>query len=122
TRPVGYTPQNDFINTALTGYVSIRPEELLGKIKTIEKLMGKNEVFTNGPRCIDIDLILFDNLIYTHNFLTVPHKSMHLRDFVLKPLYDIDPSWLHPKYNKTIAELLAQLKDTSIISQVEYYK
>lgn len=122
TTPVGYRQQDDFINTALIGYVNLRPEELLGKIKTIEKLMGKHEVFENGPRCIDIDLILFDDLIYTHNFLTVPHKSMHLRDFVLKPLVDIAPSWLHPIYNKTIARLFAELQDTSIINQVEYYK
>jgi len=122
TTPVGYAQQNDFINTALIGYVNLRPEELLGKIKVIEKLMGKHEVFVNGPRCIDIDLILFDDLIYTHNFLTVPHKSMHLRDFVLKPLADVDPSWLHPVHNKTVAELLATLKDTSIINQVEYCK
>ena len=122
TTPVGYIEQNDFINTALIGYVNLRPEELLGKIKTVEKLMGKHEVFVNGPRRIDIDLIFFDDLIYTHNFLTVPHKSMHLRDFVLKPLADVAPSWVHPVHNKTVGELLSVLKDTSIISQVEYYK
>jgi dihydroneopterin aldolase / 2-amino-4-hydroxy-6-hydroxymethyldihydropteridine diphosphokinase len=122
TAPVGYTQQNDFVNTALIGYVNLRPEELLGKIKTIEKLMGKHEVFVHGPRSIDIDLIFFDNMVYTHNFLTVPHKSMHFRDFVLKPLSDIDGSWVHPIQNKTINELLAELKDTSILNRIEYYK
>jgi 2-amino-4-hydroxy-6-hydroxymethyldihydropteridine diphosphokinase len=122
TSPVGYTQQNDFVNTALIGYVNLRPEELFGKIKTIEKLMGKHEIFINGPRCIDIDLTLFDNLVYTHNFLTVPHKSMHLRDFVLKPLADIDGSWVHPVENKSINELLNQLKNVSILNKIEYYK
>jgi dihydroneopterin aldolase/2-amino-4-hydroxy-6-hydroxymethyldihydropteridine diphosphokinase len=122
TTPVGYTKQDDFINTAIIGYVNLRPEELLGKIKVTEKLMGKHEVFVNGPRTIDIDLLLFDDLVYTHNFLTVPHKSMHLRDFVLKPLSDIAIDWEHPVYNKTIATLLAEVQDTSIIGKVEYYK
>ncbi|MCC2625183.1 MAG: folK [Burkholderiales bacterium] len=122
TIPVGYTKQNDFINTALIGYVNLRPEELLGKIKVTEKLMGKHEVFANGPRSIDIDLILFDDLIYTHNFLTVPHKSMHLRDFVLKPLADVAGNWVHPVYNKTIATLLTEVGNTSIIGEVDYYK
>ncbi len=122
TTPVGYKAQNEFINTALIGYVNLRPEELLGKIKVTEKLMGKHEVFVNGPRAIDIDLLLFDDLIYTHNFLTVPHKSMHLRDFVLKPLSDVATNWVHPVYNKTIATLLAEVQDTSIIGKAEYYK
>lgn len=122
TEPVGYTQQDEFINTALIGYVDLRPEELLGKIKTIEKLMGKHEVFLNGPRCIDIDLILFDNMVYTHNFLTVPHKSMHERDFVLRPLVDIDDSWVHPVYNKTVGELLEKLTTSSIIAKIDYYK
>lgn len=119
TLPVGYRKQSNFVNTALIGFVDLRPEELLGKIKTIEKLMGKHEVFVNGPRCIDIDLILFDNLVYTHNFLTVPHKSMHLRDFVLRPLADIDGSWMHPLQNKTIKELLSGLKDASILNEIK---
>jgi 2-amino-4-hydroxy-6-hydroxymethyldihydropteridine diphosphokinase/dihydroneopterin aldolase len=122
TKPVGFTEQNNFYNTAITGYTSLKPEELLGKIKSIEKLMGKTEIRLNGPRIIDIDLILFDNLVYRHNFLHVPHKNAHLRDFVLYPLSDIAPLWVHPVLNKTIAQLAKKIGKTSIILRMDYYK
>lgn len=124
TTPVGEVVQRNFYNTAITGYTNLKPEELLGKLKTIEKLMGKTEEVLNGPRIIDIDLILFANLVYTHNFLNVPHKSAHLRDFVLRPLADIAPNWIYPTLNKTVKELAEDLPDdeSSILNQVDYYK
>lgn len=122
TKPVGYVEQKNFYNTAITGYTTLKPEELLGKIKSIEKLMGKTEIVLNGPRIIDIDLILFDNLIYQHNFLQIPHKSAHIRDFVLYPLADIAPSWVHPVLNKTIADLAKEIGESSIILRTKYYK
>ena len=124
TKPVGYEPQPNFYNTAITGTTILKPEELLGKIKSIEKLMGKQETVLNGPRIIDIDLILFANLVYTHNFLSVPHKGAHLRDFVLQPLVDIAPDWVHPKLNKTLTELLSEIPESerAILEQVSYYK
>ena len=122
TKPVGYLDQKNFYNTAITGYTSLKPEELLGKIKSIEKLMGKTEIVVNGPRVIDIDLILVDTLVYQHNFLYVPHKNAHLRDFVLFPLADIAPSWVHPVLNKTIADLAKEIGESSIIVRTEYYK
>ena len=122
TKPVGYTDQNNFYNTAIIGYTSLKPEELLGKIKSIEKLMGKTELIINGPRVIDIDLILFDDLVYQHNFLNVPHKRAHLRDFVLYPLADIAPTWVHPVALKTISEMAQMLTESSIILRTDYYK
>lgn len=124
TSPVGFTQQDNFYNTAIIGYTHLRPEELLGKIKSIEKLMGKEEILVNGPRIIDIDLLLFDNLVYTHNFLTVPHKAMHMRDFVLQPLNDIAPDWVHPIINLPISALCANvpMEQRSVMRQVDYYK
>lgn len=124
TKPVGGVKQNNFINSVIVGYTELKPEELLGKIKTIEKLMGKEEIQINGPRIIDIDLIFYDDLIYTHNFLHVPHKDMHNRDFVLVPLADIAPKWVHPVLGKTVEELCAELPaiNYSIIAKTEYYK
>ena len=79
--------------------------------------MGKNKTVINGPRIIDIDIILFDNLIYSHQFLKIPHQAAHLRDFVLKPLIDIDPYLMHPMIKKPFSQILEQLadKDRSII-------
>lgn len=124
TKPVGYEPQPNFYNTAIIGTTTLKPEELLGKIKSIEKLMGKQETVLNGPRIIDIDLILFANLVYVHNFLNVPHRDAHLRDFVLQPLVDIVPNWVHPKLNKTLTELLREIPESerAILEQVSYYK
>lgn len=121
TKPVGYLPQPDFYNTAIVGYTNLKPEELLGKMKTIEKLMGKHELVINGPRIIDLDLILFADLIYQHNFLSVPHKACHLRDFVLKPLIDINPNLIHPDFKLTLMELYKQLApaDLSIVEEVD---
>ncbi len=122
TRPVGYVNQRNFYNTAITGYTPLSPEQLLGKIKFIEKLMGKAEIMPNGPRIIDIDLILYANLIYTRNFLIIPHQRAHLRDFVLVPLQDIAPNWVHPGLNKTIRELVDELEigSDSILTKLEY--
>lgn len=125
TKPYGTVPQNDFVNTAIIGVTTLQPQQLITKIKQIEKLMGKTEIVINGPRIIDIDIILFDNLTYTNNFLTIPHKDMQNRDFVLLPLIDIAGNWIHPVFNKTINELCADLsvtKDTNIIKTLEYYK
>mgnify|MGYP000340725160 CR=1 FL=1 len=124
TKPFGYKDQPNFYNTAIIGYTTLKPEELLGKAKEIEKLMGKQELLVNGPRVIDIDLIFFDDLIYTHNFLTIPHKDAHLRDFVLKPLADITPDWIHPTIGKSVQDILNELpKDNLfILKQVSYSK
>jgi dihydroneopterin aldolase/2-amino-4-hydroxy-6-hydroxymethyldihydropteridine diphosphokinase len=124
TTPLGYANQSNFINTAISGYTDLKPEQLLSKTKSIEKLMGKTEIIINGPRVIDIDLILFSNLNYVHNFLSVPHKEAHNRDFVLKPLSDIVPDWVHPGLNKTIAQLLSELPQNNgtILKKINYYK
>jgi dihydroneopterin aldolase/2-amino-4-hydroxy-6-hydroxymethyldihydropteridine diphosphokinase len=124
TLPVGIIDQNNFINTAISGFTKLSPDKLLGKIKTIEKLMGKEETQINGPRIIDIDLIFFDDLTYVQNFLQIPHKEMHNRDFVLAPLVDIAADWVHPILNESVKDLNDKLQstNTNIIGKVEYYK
>lgn len=107
--PYGFSEQNDFYNTCISGYTKLEPQQLLTTIKTIEKHMGKLEQFDNGPRVIDLDIILFDNIIYDKLFLQIPHIDMHNRDFVLKPLVDIEPDWIHPKYKETVNSLYKKL-------------
>ena len=86
--------------------------------------MGKEETQINGPRIIDIDLIFFDDLTYVQNFLQIPHKEMHNRDFVLAPLVDIAADWVHPILNESVKDLNDKLQstNTNIIGKVEYYK
>lgn len=107
--PCGFAEQDDFFNTCISGKTTLEPLELLVALKKIEKSMGKIEQFTNGPRVIDIDIILFDDKIHHELFLTIPHPRLSERDFVLQPLVEIEPNWLHPELKLSITELLAQL-------------
>ncbi|MFN8769579.1 MAG: 2-amino-4-hydroxy-6-hydroxymethyldihydropteridine diphosphokinase [Neisseriaceae bacterium] len=122
--PVGYLEQNDFINTAIIGVTTLEPRELFAKIKAIEKIIGKEEKIINGPRIIDIDLLLFGDLIYKCNYLQIPHKEMHNRDFVLVPLADVAPNLVHPIFNKTILSLCDEVmsNQNNILEQIGYYK
>ena len=124
TKPYGYQPQNDFYNAVICGTTTLKPDMLLAKIKKIEKMLGKNEICLNGPRIIDIDIIFFDNMVYQHNFLIIPHPQMHLRDFVLTPLSDVANSWVHPVLHKDVNTLYSELKDAdkTIISVEDYIK
>lgn len=111
--PFGFSEQDDFYNTCISGHTTLEPDELLIQIKKLEKLQGKQEVFTNGPRIIDIDIIFFSNIKFQKNWFSIPHKAMHERDFVLFPLNDIEPEWLHPIMEKTVNQLLIQLGSNS---------
>lgn len=107
--PQGFTDQDDFFNTCISGYTALSPELLLSKIKQIEKIMGKMEQFINGPRIIDIDILLFETEIHQGQFLTIPHKRMTERDFVLLPLAEIEADWMHPASNLSIKQLVSKL-------------
>lgn len=124
TKPYGYQPQNNFYNAVITGATTLKPDMLLAKIKKIEKMLGKNEICLGGPRSIDLDIIFFDNLVYQHNFLIIPHPQMHLRDFVLKPLSEVAGSWMHPVLHKDVNTLCNELKaaDKTIINVEDYAK
>lgn len=107
--PSGFTEQDDFFNTCISGTTTLEPLELLVALKKIEKRMGKVEQFTNGPRIIDLDILLFDDKIHQELFLIIPHPRLTERDFVLQPLAEIEAEWIHPQFKLTIAELLAHL-------------
>lgn len=109
SKPVGYEKQENFYNTVIKGQTKLSPEVLLTFVKEIEKKTGRKERFQNGPREIDIDILLYDNLVLNQKNLTIPHPRMHERDFVLRPFADISPNTLHPFYKKTIQELLSKL-------------
>lgn len=107
--PQGFSQQEDFYNTCISGYTYLTPVKLLTAIKKIEKLMGKTEKFLNGPRIIDIDIIFFDNQSYHKLFLRIPHEHMAKRDFVLQPLAEIEAGWQHPELGFSVKELLSRL-------------
>lgn len=109
TTPVGYLDQPDFLNMVCSGTTELTPEELLHQAKTIEKELGRQPTFRNGPRPLDIDILLYDDLRLQQEQLSIPHPRMRERGFVLVPLAEIAPEQIDPETGKTIRELLHDL-------------
>jgi 2-amino-4-hydroxy-6-hydroxymethyldihydropteridine diphosphokinase len=105
TEPVEFTEQPWFLNCAAALETSLSPPQLMASILRIEQEMGRRRLQKKGPRSIDIDILLFGNLIVSSADLTIPHPSMPQRRFVLEPLAELAPQALHPSLNKTILEL-----------------
>ena len=112
TAPVGYTGQPDFTNAALLLETQLEPVPLLNALLAIERDMGRDRsaaIPAKGPRLIDLDLLLVDNLILNVPGLTLPHPELTCRRFVLEPLAEIAPNLLHPTTRTTIHQLLQAL-------------
>lgn len=109
TKPWGYTEQPDFLNLAIECSTNLTPFDLLREIKKLEIKLGRENTIKYGPRIIDIDIILYDNLILKSDTLTIPHPLMHKREFVLKPLCEIAPYLIHPEFKVSLKELLNQI-------------
>jgi 2-amino-4-hydroxy-6-hydroxymethyldihydropteridine diphosphokinase len=109
SKPVGFAEQENFYNTVLKGQTNLSPEKLLLFVKKIEKKIGRVERFRNGPREIDIDILLYDDLVLNTEHLIIPHPRMQERDFVLQPLADINPEIKHPIVQKTIKDLFHEI-------------
>lgn len=109
SKAYGVTEQPDFFNTALRGETSLTPLELLEFVKHIEAEVGRVKRFRWGPREIDIDIIFYDDLVVDAPQLTIPHPGLRERDFVLRPICDIDPAYIDPISGKSVRELLTLL-------------
>ena len=110
SEPFGFESGNLFINCAIGVRTTYAPLDLLYKTQLIEEQMGRihnTDLDGYSDRVIDIDILLYDNLIINDEpNLIIPHSKMHERDFVLKPLSEIAPHVIHPVLNKTILHLL----------------
>jgi 2-amino-4-hydroxy-6-hydroxymethyldihydropteridine diphosphokinase len=119
TEPVGFKNQDWFLNCAVKGDTELSPRALLDALKQIERTMGRIERTRNGPRVIDLDILLYGGLVAEESGLVIPHPRMHERSFVLVPLREIDPSVVHPGMDKTIEELADSLRNPERVELFE---
>ncbi len=110
TTPVGVEGQPDYLNAAIEIETTLDEVELLEACLCIEKDMGRIRKERWGQRNIDIDILFYNSLIMKSEKLTIPHPLMHKRAFVIKPLSDIAPDFIHPDLGKTVNELKSGLK------------
>ena len=102
-----------FINLCIKLESNLKASELLNEIKKIEKKLGRTRIKKNEPRTCDIDIIDFKGEIIKNDDLEAPHPRLHLRNFVIYPLKEIEPNWLHPVFNKKIDSFFQELDKKS---------
>ena len=115
TEAWGFKEQPAFLNQALVLETALGAEKLLEEILKIEIALGRKREIPLGPRIIDIDIIYFNDEIINSSNLTIPHPSMAERKFVLTPLAEIAPAYMHPILLKTNEVLLKECGDSSVV-------
>jgi len=106
TEPVGYTAQRWFLNMVVEAETALFPMQLLTRTGKIERALGRVRIIPNGPRTIDIDILLYGTAVVRTPRLEIPHPRMHERRFVLAPLADLAPDLRHPVSRKTVRQML----------------
>jgi 2-amino-4-hydroxy-6-hydroxymethyldihydropteridine diphosphokinase len=110
SKPYGFSDQPDFYNAAARISTDLYPIDLLARLQDVEQKLGKKVVRENGPRIIDLDLLLYGNETLDLPELQLPHPGILQRDFVLRPLHDLNPALSHPSWQgKSLQHALAEL-------------
>jgi len=109
TEPWGLSNQPPFLNGAVLIETGLTPHELLKLLLSIESDLGRIRTERWGPRTMDLDILLYDNVILRSEALSIPHPHLHERTFALEPLAEIAPDMIHPVLNKTLVSLLQEL-------------
>lgn len=113
TEPVDFRPQPWFVNCAAEVATELMPLQLLRATQSVERALGRRGGTCKGPRPIDIDILLYENVIVRSSALTIPHARMSERRFVLVPLRELAPGARHPLTQRTVLEMLRETQDVS---------
>ena len=112
TEPWGFRPQPAFLNLVCRGYTQLTPEDLLACVRGIEKQIGRRHLRQRyGPRVIDIDILFYSQRVLCQSNLCIPHPRLVERAFVLVPLVELAPNFLHPSLRRTVRQLQAVVDD-----------
>jgi len=114
SKPYGVTGQPDFLNGALFFQTLFEPYELLAYLQGLETAAGREKNVRWGPRTLDLDILMYDDMILDDEQLTLPHPDMHRRDFVLYPLASLNDRLRHPLLGLSVAELLVNLNERHV--------
>ena len=120
TDAYGRTDQPKFLNAIVEVETSLTPPELLDEIKAVESRTGRTLMEHWGPREIDVDILLYEGLVYSDDRVTVPHPELEKRKFVLVPFREIAPDIVHPVTGLTVEELAASCQDTGRVVMSTY--
>lgn len=119
TEPVGKEDQPNFINSAVEIETNLPAHELLIYLNSIEEKMGRIRSEKWGPRTIDLDIIFYGQLIINDDDLVIPHPRAHLRRFVLEPICEIAPNFIHPSLDQTISVLRKECNDNKQVIKLD---
>ncbi len=118
TEPVGKENQPEFINCVAEIETELSPQDLLKQLNLVELKLGRVRDEKWGPRTIDLDIILYDDQVINDNNLVIPHPRAHLRRFVLEPLSEIAPQFVHPQFNVSVLDLLNEIEDNKSVIKI----
>lgn len=110
----GYEDQPAFLNMAVKSETGLSPAALLARLKQLETDLGRKPSFRWGPRLIDIDILVYGDLVLNSPGLIIPHPRLQERGFVLVPLADVARDWRHPVLDKTVGQLLAEVNASGV--------
>lgn len=114
TEPWGHKEQDPFLNQVIRAETALLPHAVLRKLKSIESELGREKTIRYGPRVIDLDLLFYDNLVLSTEALKIPHPQLAKRAFVLIPLKEIAPDFVHPQFDQTIRQLSQKISDKGV--------